>query len=66
VGYYQYLWVMEDKTPEWFDKALKDLREEMVRTAKSMDDNLARIRREIMADIIRRRRQDRITITTDE
>jgi len=57
---------MEDKTPEWFDKALKDLREEMVRTAKSMDDNLARIRREIMADIIRRRRQDRITITTDE
>jgi hypothetical protein len=57
---------MEDKMPEWLDQALKDLRKEMDLTAKSMEDNLARIRREISADITTRRRQDRINILTDE
>jgi hypothetical protein len=57
---------MEDKMPEWFDQALKDLREKMELTAKSMEDNLARVSRDISADITTRRRQDRINILTDE
>jgi hypothetical protein len=57
---------MEDNTPEWFDQTIKDIREQMELTAKSMEDNLARISREISAELTARRRHDRITITTDE
>ena len=57
---------MEDKSPDWLDQAIKLSREIMDRTAKSIDENMARVSREINAELTRRRRQDRINNLVEE